>query len=238
MPVPVGWTYRWLRRFHNAGEATLVATPSLSRELEARGFTKLKLWNRGVDTELFRPERRRDLGLPRPVFLNVGRVAVEKNLEAFLGLPLPGTKLVVGDGPALPALRRRYPDAVFAGKREGVALAELYAGADVFVFPSRTDTYGIVLLEALASGLPVAAFPVTGPADIFADGVGGVLSDDLEAAAMAALALDRDAARAKALGFGWRSCADLFLRNIGAAGTAQTSRLCSTAAPMKLANSG
>ena len=141
----------------------MAATPALASELRGRGFRNVVLWPRGVDAELFHP-RAVDLGLPRPVFLCVGRVAVEKNLEAFLDLDLPGTKLIVGDGPARAALERKYPQAVFLGARQGEALAQAYAAADVFVFPSKTDTFGLVLLEALASGLPVAAFPVTGPA--------------------------------------------------------------------------
>ncbi|MBX3570064.1 MAG: glycosyltransferase family 1 protein [Rhizobiaceae bacterium] len=211
LPVPERWSYGWLRRFHNAGGGTMVATPSLLRELEGRGFERLLLWSRGVDTDLFRPDRPSTLDLPSPIFLYVGRVAVEKNLPAFLDLDLPGSKVVVGEGPELPHLRRRYPDVHFLGLRSGEALAGLYAAADVFVFPSRTDTFGIVLLEALASGLPVAAYPVTGPADVLADGRGGVLSEDLRAAALGALAVRRNEARRKALAFSWDACARLFL---------------------------
>jgi glycosyltransferase involved in cell wall biosynthesis len=217
LPVPESWSYRWLRRFHNAGGGTLVATPSLAGELAGRGFTKTRIWSRGVDTDLFTPQRRTDLGLARPVFLSVGRVAVEKNLPAFLELDLPGTKVVVGAGPSLPTLRRRYPDAMFLGRRTGAELADIYASADVFVFPSRTDTFGIVLLEAMASGLPVAAFPVTGPMDVLLDGVGGVVSEDLRQAALAALSVSRAAARARALTHSWGSCADLFLKHVAAA---------------------
>jgi glycosyltransferase involved in cell wall biosynthesis len=212
LPVPEALTYAWLRRFHNAAAATLVATPSLAADLRGKGFTKLKPWTRGVDTELFNPGRRDDLGLPRPVFLYVGRVAVEKNLGAFLGLDLPGSKVVVGDGPALAQLQHRHPDAHFLGEHIGVALARLYASSDVFVFPSRTDTFGIVLLEALASGLPVAAFPVTGPIDIV--GEAGVLSQDLGEAALGALTIDREKARQKALGYSWRACAEMFLGHV------------------------
>ncbi len=152
----------------------MAATPALAAELRMRGFRNVVLWSRGVDTSLFHP-RDIDLCLPPPVFLSVGRVAVEKNLEAFLDLDLPGTKLVVGDGPARAALERKYPDAVFLGARHGEELAEIYAAADVFVFPSKTDTFGLVLLEALASGLPVAAFPVTGPRDVIGAAPVGVL---------------------------------------------------------------
>jgi glycosyltransferase involved in cell wall biosynthesis len=212
LPVPESWTYAWLRRFHNAAAATMVATPSLSAELAGRGFTRLKPWTRGVDTELFDPARRADLGLPRPVFLYVGRVAVEKNLGAFLGLDLPGSKVVVGGGPAMAQLRARHPDAHFLGEHTGTDLARIYASADVFVFPSRTDTFGIVLLEALASGLPVAAYPVTGPLDVVSEA--GVLSQDLGEAARAALAIDRGKARERALGYSWRACAEMFLGHV------------------------
>ena len=165
LPIPESWIWRALRRFHSGSQAVMAATPALAGELRARGFRSVVLWPRGVDARHFHP-RDVDFGLPRPVFLCVGRVAVEKNLEAFLDLDLPGSKLIVGDGPALNALTRKYPDATFLGARQGEALAQAYAAADVFVFPSKTDTFGLVLLEALASGLPVAAFPVTGPRDV------------------------------------------------------------------------
>lgn len=211
LPIPESWTYRWLRRFHNAGAGTMVATPSLAADLAARGFQGLRLWTRGVDTEQFSPDRRGDLGLPRPVFLSVGRVAVEKNLSAFLDLDLPGSKIVVGDGPALAMLRARYPHVAFLGAKTGDELAAIYASADVFVFPSRTDTFGNVLLEALASGVPVAAYPVMGPVDIFADGRGGALSEDLRAAALIALDIPSETARAKAQDYSWATCAELFM---------------------------
>ncbi len=211
LPVPEKWSYRWFRRFHGAAAATLVATATLHSELSEKGFSNLKLWNRGVDTELFHPKHRGTLPYPGPIFLCVGRVAVEKNLPAFLDLDLPGTKLIVGGGPDLDWLRDAYPDAVFTGAKSGRELAEIYASADVFVFPSRTDTFGLVLLEALASGVPVAAYPVMGPADVFADGSGGVLSGDLRAAALQALDLSREDARAKAMRFSWRACAETFM---------------------------
>src|SRR5882672_7653643 len=160
-PVPESWVWATLRWFHGASRAVLAATPALASELRTRGFRNVVLWPRGVDAGQFHPRAAVDLGLPRPVFLCVGRVAVEKNLEAFLELDLPGTKVIVGDGPARAALARNYPQAVFLGARQGEELAQAYAAADVFVFPSKTDTFGLVLLEALASGLPVAAFPVT-----------------------------------------------------------------------------
>ena len=217
LPVPEDWSYRYLRRFHNAGNGTLVATPSLAKELAARGFANVRLWSRGVDMELFNPSRRTEPGLPRPIFLCVGRVAVEKNLPAFLDLDLPGTKLVVGGGPELARLKARYPQAVFMGTRRGEELAAIFASADVFVFPSRTDTFGNVILEALASGTPVAAYPVTGPLDIIGDGEGGALSDDLGQAARAALSIPREAALAKARRYDWHECARQFLEHVRAA---------------------
>lgn len=214
VPVPEGLLYRMMRRFHNAGCGCMVATPSLRDELAARGFRRLMLWSRGVDLDLFRPRPGADLGLPRPVFLYVGRVAVEKNLEAFLRLDLPGTKVVVGDGPARHRLQQRFPAARFLGVRQSQSLAQVYAAADVFVFPSLTDTFGNVLLEALASGLPVAAYPVTGPKDIILDRRIGVLDRDLRQAALAALSLDRNAVRQYACGFGWEESARTFRANI------------------------
>ncbi|HEY7669240.1 MAG TPA: glycosyltransferase family 1 protein [Hyphomicrobium sp.] len=211
--IPVAWTTAILRRFHNAGRGLMAATPSLARELEAQGFERVMPWTRGVDTELFRPRSVRLFG-EAPVFLYVGRIAAEKSIAEFLNLDLPGRKVVVGGGPQLDELKARYPDVIFTGKRTGEALAECYASADVFVFPSRTDTFGMVLLEAMASGLPVAAFPVTGPMDIVVPGVTGVLSEDLRAATIAALQLDRARVRSKAAEFGWEGAARLFLANI------------------------
>ncbi len=214
--LPVALTYAWLRWFHNAGAAMMVATASLRRELAERGFRNVRAWTRGVDLARFRPGLAPEMPYPRPVFLYVGRVAVEKNLGAFLSLDLPGTKLVVGDGPQRDTLARDHPAAHFVGERHGAALAEVYAGADVFVFPSLTDTFGLVLLESLASGTPIAAHPVTGPADILegaAPGV-GALDRDLRAAAMRALAGDRAACRTHAERFSWRACADAFLANL------------------------
>jgi len=211
--IPEAWTYAAQRHFHNAGAGMMVATPSLGHDLAARGFHNLLPWTRGVDTARFRPRRVRLFG-DAPVFLYVGRVAVEKNIEAFLGLDLAGRKVVVGDGPLLAQLERRYPDVLFTGHREGEELAQSYASADVFVFPSRTDTFGMVLLEAMASGVPVAAFPVTGPLDLVRDGVSGVLSDDLGAAALKALELDRERVRARAEDFSWRTAARVFLGHV------------------------
>lgn len=189
LPIPEDLSYRWLRWFHTAGAGIMTATPSLDRDLSARGFGPLMRWSRGVDEAVFHPRNTSVLNLPRPIFLSVGRVAVEKNLNAFLSLDLPGSKVVVGDGPALGALRAAYPDVHFTGAASGKALAELYASADVFVFPSRTDTFGLVIIEALASGLPVAGFPVMGPQDIITDARVGCLDEDLHRAAMTALTL-------------------------------------------------
>jgi glycosyltransferase involved in cell wall biosynthesis len=214
IPVPESWIYGIVRRFHNRGLGCMVAAQSLREDLAARGFRNLMHWPRGVDAERFRPRPGASLGLERPVFLNVGRVAVEKNIEAFAGLDLPGTKAVVGDGPALEALKRKYPGVHFLGLRKGEALARAYAAADVFVFPSLTDTFGNVLLEALASGVPVAAYPVTGPKDVILDPRAGVLDDDLERACLAALALKRADARAYALKHTWENSARMFRDNI------------------------
>ena len=214
VPLPHAWAYAWMRRFHNAGLGCMVATASLEADLAAHGFRNLMRWPRGVDSELFHPRPGADLGLPRPVFLYVGRVAVEKNLEAFLSLDLPGTKVVVGDGPARQHLSRIYPEARFLGVKRGEALGDIYAAADVFVFPSLTDTFGNVLLEALASGVPVAAFPVTGPKDVVTDPRAGILDADLRKAALAALGLSRDAAREFALRFSWASSAAIFRGNL------------------------
>jgi glycosyltransferase involved in cell wall biosynthesis len=216
LPVPEDWCYALQRRFHNGAAGTFVATPSLTAELESRGFVRLMPWSRGVDTELFKPRKVRLFG-PAPVFLYVGRVAVEKNVKAFLDLDLPGRKVVVGGGPQAADLARLYPDALFTGPREGEALAEAYASADVFVFPSLTDTFGLVLLEALSAGLPVAAYPTTGPLDVITDSRIGVLDNDLEAAALRALTLDHAAARAHALRYSWENSARQFFENVLAA---------------------
>jgi len=215
-PFPVAWGYAALRRFHNAGAITMVSTPSLMAELRERGFTRLKMWSRGVDTRLFAPERRIELGLPRPIFINVGRIAPEKNLEAFLALDLPGTKVVIGHGPQLADLRARFPSARFLGAMHGERLAAHVAAADVFVFPSRTDTFGIVQLEALASGVPVAAYPVTGSKDVIGSAPVGVLDEDLARACRKALGLPRPACRQHALAYSWEESASQFLCHVGA----------------------
>jgi glycosyltransferase involved in cell wall biosynthesis len=212
-PIPKSWSWSALRWFHGASQAVMAATPALAGELRGCGFRNVVLWPRGVDAQLFRP-RAVDLGLPRPIFLSVGRVAVEKNLEAFLELDLPGTKVVVGDGPAHAALQRKYPQAVFLGALHGESLAEAYAAADVFVFPSKTDTFGLVLLEALASGIPVAAFPVTGPRDVIGSAKVGVLSEDLRLACLAALKLSPQDCLRFAENHTWEASARAFVNNI------------------------
>ncbi|BBK45122.1 GDP-mannose-dependent alpha-mannosyltransferase [Allostella vacuolata] len=212
--LPRAWLYAWMRRFHAPAAGVMVATDSLMRELAGYGFRNLRRWSRGVDTELFHPGPKDLYDLPRPIFLNVGRVAVEKNIEAFLDLDLPGTKVVVGDGPQRAQLERRYPRTVFLGTKKGADLARHFAAADVFVFPSRTDTFGLVLLEALAAGVPVAAFPVPGPLDVIDGNPVGVLDEDLGHAARSALAIPADRCRAYAEIFSWDRCAEQFLTNL------------------------
>jgi glycosyltransferase involved in cell wall biosynthesis len=209
--IPADWSWRVMRRFHEAGDGTFAATTSLRQELTRRGFTKLRPWTRGVDLDKFRPgEGDPWAGLPRPIFLYAGRVAIEKNIEAFLALDLPGSKVVVGGGPALEGLKQKFPQVTFTGYRENGALARSYAGADVFVFPSRTDTFGLVLLEALASGTPVAAFPVTGPIDVVTDARVGALNEDLRTACLKALDCDRTACREHAEAWSWDACVAQF----------------------------
>jgi glycosyltransferase involved in cell wall biosynthesis len=213
-PIPPRWTWRLMRWFHNAGRGTMVSTASLANELREHGFNNVLRWPRGVDSALFNPGRAGDLGLKRPIFLTVGRVAVEKNLDAFLSLDLPGTKVVVGDGPARPALEARYHDAVFLGTRHGEDLAAVYASADVFVFPSRTDTFGLVLLEALASGVPVAGFPVAATQDVVGSAPVAVLDNDLRAACLGALAIPHHLCRQYAEAVTWEASARSFLSNL------------------------
>jgi glycosyltransferase involved in cell wall biosynthesis len=212
-PIPESWIWSGLRWFHGASEAVMAATPALAAELRGRGFRNVVLWPRGVDTSLFYP-RAASLDLPRPIFISVGRVAVEKNLEAFLDLDLPGTKVVVGDGPARAALTKAYPQAVFLGAMQGEQLAQAYAAADVFVFPSKTDTFGLVLLEALASGVPVAAFPVSGPRDVIGNAPVGSLNDDLQLACLSALKLSPQDCLEFATRQTWEISARAFVDNI------------------------
>jgi glycosyltransferase involved in cell wall biosynthesis len=212
-PIPKAATYGVLRRFHNRGSACMVATDALREELSEHGFDRPRIWPRGVDADLFHPQRADGVydGLPRPIWLTVSRVAVEKSLPQFLRLDLPGTKVVVGDGPALGALRGQFPDVHFTGAKTGVDLARHYTSADAFVFPSRTETFGLVILEALASGLPVAALPAPGPLDLLEPGVTGVMSEDLAEAAIAALSLSPEACRTAALRHSWAATTDRFL---------------------------
>jgi glycosyltransferase involved in cell wall biosynthesis len=213
-PIPESWSYAALRRFHARAAVTMVSTPSLTATLRQYGFRNLGLWTRGVDTATFTPDNAIALDLPRPIFLSAGRVAVEKNLEAFLSLDLPGSKVVIGDGPQLPELKRRFPHAHFLGALPAPQLATHMAAADVFVFPSLTDTFGVVQLEALACGVPVAAFPVMGPKDVIADHPIGVLSEDLRAACLAALQLSRNACRQFALRHSWETSAQQFIGHL------------------------
>jgi len=206
--------YRFLRWFHQPATAMMVATPSLKRELESRGFRNVRIWSRGVDTDQFRPIPGVALPFPKPIWLYVGRLAVEKNVEAFLKLDLPGTKVLVGDGPIRGSLERAYPGAKFLGPKIGKPLVEAYAASDVFVFPSRTDTFGLVILEALASGAPVAAYPVQGPKDVVGDAPVAALDEDLAKACRRALEIPREAARAFALTRSWRACTQQFISNL------------------------
>lgn len=214
--LPPRLIYAWMRRFHAASAGTMVATQSLREELAGRGFRDILPWSRGVDLDLFKPQPREDWGLPGPIFTYVGRVAVEKNIGAFLDLDLPGSKVVVGGGPQLANLKRDYPAVHFTGPRHGAALARAYAGSDVFVFPSLTDTFELVILEALACGTPVAAFDVTGPKDVLAeaDGMIGAIDKDLRAAALRALNGDRAACRQHAERYSWRACAETFVSHL------------------------
>ena len=195
-PVPLAWSYAALRRFHNAAAATMVSTQAMKDELEARGFKRLRLWRRGIPVAQFTGAGVLPAPAESPIFLYAGRVAVEKNLDAFLRLELPGQKMIVGDGPARERLQQQYPDALFMGRLDGAELARAYAGASVFVFPSLTDTFGLVMLEALAAGVPVAAFPVTGPREVLGESGCGVMDIDLRKAALAALAIPRERCRA------------------------------------------
>jgi glycosyltransferase involved in cell wall biosynthesis len=217
-PIPEETIWTWLRWFHNAGRGTMAATPSLADELSARGFRSVMRWPRGVDSDLFRPRPKRDLGVKPPIFLTVGRLAVEKNLEAFLALDLPGTKVVVGEGPARAQLTQRFPDAIFLGAKEGEELASIYASADVFVFPSRTDTFGLVLLEALSSGVPVASFPVPATRDVVGAAPVAVLDEDLRSACIQALNLSRADCLEYARTMTWEASAKCFLTNLTQSG--------------------
>lgn len=212
--IPEETVYRFLRWFHAPATAMMVATQSLKREMESHGFKNLRIWSRGVDVERFRPIADARFPFDGPVFLYVGRVAVEKNIEAFLALDLPGTKVVIGDGPAKATLERKFPDAKFLGQKTGEELVRAYCASDVFVFPSRTDTFGLVILEALACGVPVAAYPVQGPLDVVDGAPVAALDEDLRAACLAALTIPEDSCRTFALSRSWDACTRQFLSNL------------------------
>ena len=212
--LPIEWSYAWLRHFHGPSRAVMAPTKVVVDDLVANGFERVKLWSRGVDMDIFHPQPSRRLESEPPIFLYVGRVAVEKNVEAFLELDLPGSKWVVGTGPALDRIRARFPKTNFLGVLERDDLAKVYAAADVFVFPSRTDTFGLVLLEAMACGLPVAAYPVTGPRDVIGESNAGVLHEDLRTACLEALKLQRHDAVGRAKLFSWRAATEQFFGHL------------------------
>jgi glycosyltransferase involved in cell wall biosynthesis len=214
--VPEGITYKFLKWFHGSSSCMMVATPSLEKELIGRGFrAPIRRWSRGVDLGIFRPRPKAESPYARPVLLYVGRVSHEKGIDDFLKLKTKGTKLVGGDGPARAALEREHPDAIFLGYRKGQALGEVYAAADLFVFPSRTDTFGVVVIEALASGLPVAAYPVTGPVDIVTRPELGALDNDLGVAVRRALEEGKpEACAEEGAGYTWENCTRQFLSNL------------------------
>ncbi|WP_293458979.1 glycosyltransferase family 1 protein [Phenylobacterium sp.] len=222
LPLPLAAGYAYMKWFHKPSGRMMVATPTMQKELTAHGFRNISAWSRGVDTEVFHPRRDDEpdifADLPKPVFLYVGRVAVEKNIEAFVALDLPGSKVVVGPGPQLEELKEKYPDVIFKGPKSGAELAAHYACADVFVFPSLTDTFGLVILEAMAAGTPVAAYPAPGPIDLIPGSGAGVLAltatEGLREACLQCLQLDRGKVRAFAEGFSWRACAEDFVKNL------------------------
>lgn len=210
-PLPISWSYGYLRWFHRRATRTFVPSPSQKQRLQELGFQNLALWSRGVDTAVFRPGQKSYLSGPRPISIYMGRVAVEKNIEAFLNLELPGSKYVVGDGPDLPRLREQYPHVFFVGQKQGEELAAHVAAADVFVFPSLTDTFGLVMLEAMACGVPVAAYPVTGPLDVVRQGETGVLDHDLCRAVLGALTIDPSACIAYTAQNSWQHWTQRFV---------------------------
>jgi glycosyltransferase involved in cell wall biosynthesis len=210
LPIPLSWSYAWLRRFHRPAARTLVPTISQQQRLQQYGFQDVYVWGRGVDTQIFKADIAIKYDLPHPIFINMGRVAVEKNIEAFLDLQLPGSKVVIGDGPDLEMLQKRYPMVLFTGAKYAEELAAYLSGGDVFVFPSQTDTFGLVILEAMACGLPVAAFPVTGPKDIVINGQTGELDWDLQRAALNALNLQKTDCIAFARENSWQKCSEVF----------------------------
>lgn len=213
-PIPLGWSYAFLRNFHSKAMRTMVPTPSQQQRLIDRQFSNVVIWSRGVDTSLFYPRTKDFIDAPRPISMYMGRVAVEKNIEAFLDLELPGKKVIVGDGPDLEMLKTKYPDVMFTGFKHGEELAQYLSAADVFVFPSLTDTFGLVMLEAMACGLPVAAFPVTGPIDVVVQGKTGVLDEDLKKATLQALELNPDDCINYAKANSWQHCAKTFFNHL------------------------
>jgi len=212
--LPLSWSYAWLRHFHGPSKGVMAPTQVVVDDLVANGFENVKLWSRGVDADVFHPQPSQRLNSTPPIFLYVGRVAVEKNLDAFLSLDLPGTNVIVGDGPARGELERRYPQARFLGALAGEDLARVYASADVFVFQSKTDTFVLVLLEAMACGLPASAYPVTGPRDVIGTSKAGVLHEDLRTACLDALKLDRADALARSRLFTWRAATEQFFSHL------------------------
>ena len=215
LPIPLSWRYRFLKWFHGAAERVMVPTPTMGQLLNHHGVhQKTVIWNRGVNHDLFRPRSQENSYGPRPYWLCAGRVAVEKNIEAFLKLDLPGTKIIAGDGPARASMQTKYPDAFWLGYKFGEELAKIYADSDVFVFPSKTDTFGNVLLESIASGTPVAAFPVPGPQDVLKPGVDGVLSENLKDACLSALRLDRNVVHRSSMDWDWDTCFQTFLSHL------------------------
>ena len=222
LPLPLSAGYAYMRWFHKPSGRLMVATPTMRDELAKHGFRNISPWSRGVDTNIFRERTAEDPdvyeGLARPIWLNVGRIAVEKNIESFLAQDLPGTKVLVGDGPQRDELAEKYPATVFRGARFGDDLAAHYACADVFVFPSLTDTFGLVILEAMATGAPVAAYPAPGPIDLIPNSGAGALAETVDSglrqACLACLDLDRDMVRAYAERFSWRASAEEFVRNL------------------------
>ncbi|WP_188666250.1 glycosyltransferase family 4 protein [Terasakiella brassicae] len=213
--IPARYTNQIMKWFHRPSRAIMTATKSLRDELREQGFANVVTWTRGIDTDLFIPRTDKMFAhLAGPIFMYVGRVAIEKNIEAFLDLDLPGSKVVVGDGPQLDQLKARYRDVHFTGMKEGEELAQHYASGDVFVFPSLTDTFGLVILEALACGVPVAAYPVTGPLDVIGRAPVGCLDYDLQKACLGALEIDGEGCREYALDFSWETCTAMFLQNL------------------------
>ena len=212
--IPLALTYKFLRWFHDPSLAVMAPTDVVVKDLESYGFTNVVLWTRGVDLEVFKMQESKELDTSHPIFLYVGRVAVEKNIEAFLELKLPGSKWVVGDGPALEGLKAKYPEVNYLGVLQQEKLAKVYAAADVFVFPSKTDTFGLVLLEAMACGLPVAAYPVTGPIDVIGDSKAGAMNNDLREACLEALTIPREVARAHAEKFSWQAASEQFANHL------------------------